>query len=338
MEEPFVVQKVKDYLKRQGWRVFSKVEPKDICGQKIIPDVVAQKGESGDILCVEAKGSLPLHNLMQGIGQAIAYTYYGANIICFAAPSDVEEESLRLVKPITLAKNGKMGLFIVKNDGSVDLKINYKRFDRLTGIRVTTITEKLMYVADLKVKEIGQILNFAYKNRGNYESSTEFMKLIMEYAKEVLPGREFKTEFNKKKMLNNFFITFNHLDLWDHNYHLNKRGDGLRLLFNSNFDEFKDKIGFIILTEGNWLGLINILYDLSQNKYKSMDEYYKELVKEMINKNFQKPTENIEGLSKKMSDRYFRFLKTLDFVESDRKNNRYLIKWNNVIRVLRTGL
>ena len=75
-------------------------------------------------MTVECKGSVELGELVKGIGQCIAHSYYGNNIVCFAIPEDKKEQAILLVNKISVA-GGKIGLFVVKKDGA-HLSRNWK--------------------------------------------------------------------------------------------------------------------------------------------------------------------------------------------------------------------
>jgi len=335
MEEPFVTTSIKSYLKKNGWDVFNKVEPYFFHGQKIIPDIVAIKDK--DLLCVECNGSVELHKLMEGVGQTISYIQYGSNILIFGVPYDNARLARDLVEGIVVLKKGKIGVLSVEKDGSVKEILKYKRFDNSKERKTEAIMNKLMYVADITVDEIGRLLDFAYRHRGSYETSDEFTKLVGSNWQSIFPSRQFKSAKNIKnlKIIKNFFITLEHLGVWDHRRELNETGRKLQLLYVTNKNEFSDKIAYIFLTQGNWLYVLSIINFLAKNKYKSKEDYYLEFTKELIKRNLQKKSNKVETLSKKMNDRFFRLLREWNLINDDNKNKRYFINVSRLLEILR---
>lgn len=327
MEEPDVKNSIINYLDKNRWHIHSKIKPTYIQGIRIIPDIVADKEE--DLMAIECKGSLELDGLISGIGQCISYTNYGSNIVCFAIPKDREKFVLELINNFNLHRSGKVGLFIVDEDNSVNIRIPYKSFklpSKISRIK-KIILEKLAYVADIKIEDIGIILNFAYKNHGNYEDSREFSKLIKQnklklFSKALTP-----------RMISNFMITFNNLRLWDVNYKLNEEGNKLRILFNKKKKDFKSRLAYLLLIEGNWIALLSIMERLSKKNFKKKKNYRLALACSLIKNNFHPPTKKIKGLSEKMWDRFLRFLEEFNFVRWD--NKTYILDWENIVKVIR---
>lgn len=329
MEEPEVVNSIKDHLKKEKWFIHNKIKPGHIHGQKFFPDIVAESKEK-DLLVVECKGSLDLNGLMGGIGQCVTYGTYGANLIYFGIPYDKEKEGIELLNHINIHNKGKIGLFIVNKDNTTKHIIQAKKFklpkqyQALKGI----LLEKLVYIADMKIEQLGAILDFAYNKQGKYEKSTEFVKLIEDSKATVFPGVGLT-----HRMITNFMVTINHLSLWDTNYVLNEEGRRLRDMFKKSKEDFKKRLSYLFLTDGNWLSLLRIMHILSKDNYPKLQIYNENLVKELIKENYLPKSNNVSGLAKKMGDRYHRFLKDFEFIE--KSNNKYIIRWDNIVNILR---
>jgi len=327
MEEATVIKFTMDYLTKQGWEILPSKGGYHFEEYEIVPDIIC-KNEKGEKIFFEAKGS-DFEELKRGIGQVLTYIFY-ADYVCLTVPNDMEKITKKLLTSFKIKEKGKIGLLVVNEDGSVKVSIEPKKLYLKSKI-TPEVQYKLVYFADITLDELGKMIDFAYRHRGEYETATEFNKLMIEKYTEIT-SRKFEKESAKKKMLNNFKISLTHLNLWDKNYQLNSRGKQLRELFEKRKEEFKKRVAYMLLIEGHWIGLLGVIHELSSQNFSSKREYKEKLTEMLIERGFLRKTEKLRTLAMKMDDRFLRFLKELNFVSEN--ENKFIVKWGNVADII----
>jgi hypothetical protein len=338
MEEPEVVKCVKNYLKREGWIVQNTIQAGHLQDEQYIPDILAIK--QGKILVAEAKGSVSLATIITGVGQCIADTLYGGNIVCYAVPEDIAFKARSLIKNIVIGNGGRIGLFVVKKNGEVILDPSWKELKltkSLQNLGRSRLT-KLTFVRDLKIYELGEILKIAFDYRTKYTNQQELAKILVSKKNIAFKNR---TSISKKSAIN-ALITVVNLGLIDSNSQLTSDGLGLRNLFIEDKEKYKDQLAFLLLTKGNWLVLLQVLEELKPiiiSKPKLFTRYTNLVVDKLIEIGILEKEIAREDMARKIRSNHIRWLIDLEIITKwDNKTKQVEINWSKVCRILRSGL
>jgi hypothetical protein len=322
MDEPAVVDAVKKYLSNNGWRLVNNV-PGKIGNERFIPDIVAYK--RGKILSVECKGSLDLEGVTKGVGQCIQHQYYGSNFIYLAVPEDISKQAQMMIKNITLS-GGKIGLLAVKRSHKVDLVIKPKELKLTKELKRLgkNRRQKLAFVRDLKVDELGGILEFASQHKGEYKNKKELEDLLLKNKTKIFPKRK---SISHKSILN-ALITPTNLGLMDEFGNLTDEGETLKDSHKISIEKYKEDLSAYLLINGNWMALLQIIEE-GKLKVKGDINKLADLIEkhELIDEGMSKT-----DYARRVSSQYFKWLKDLDIIKIE--NGTLHVDWIYVIKVL----
>ncbi|MGC8622179.1 MAG: hypothetical protein ACP5U0_09720 [Caldisphaera sp.] len=322
MEEPAVVSAVRRYLSENGWHLINNVSG-ELLGERFIPDIVASK--RGKLLSVECKGSIGLEDIAKGIGQCIEHQYYGSNFIYFAVPEDISEQALMMVKNIILL-GGKIGLLKVKRNRKVEVILNPKELKLTRELKIMgeKRKQKLAFVRDLRIDELGKILDFALRYKGKYRNKKELEKILLKNKNKIFVGRK---SISMKSVLN-ALITPSNLGLIDGFGNLTEEGEALRELYISDRGKYKEALAAYLLINGNWIELLQIVEE-GRLKMREKLATLAELLEKhkLIDESMDKM-----DYAKRISSQYFKWLADLGIIKRE-KDNLY-IDWPYVIQIL----
>jgi len=315
MEEPTVVAVVKRYLSDNGWHLLNVITGK-MGDNEFRPDIFAYK--KGENLSVECKGSVELDEILRGVGQCIEHQYYGSNIIYFAVPEDKKEVAKLLLKNVIIL-GGKIGLLVVKRNHKVDIEIKAKELKLSKELKISgkQRRQKLAFVRDLRVEELGKILEFASQHKQEYKNKKELATLLLKNKEKIFTKRKsvsFKSSLNA-------LITPTNLGLMDNFGNLTDEGEALRESYEDNASRYKDDLSAYLLINGNWLELLRTI---EEGKLKAKGDIDKlanllekyELIEEDMNK---------FDYAKRVSSQYFKWLKELGLIKIE--NNILQVDW-----------
>jgi len=315
MEEPTVVAVVKRYLSDNGWHLLNVITGK-VGDNEFRPDIFAYK--KGENLSVECKGSVELDEILRGVGQCIEHQYYGSNIIYFAVPEDKKEVAKLLLKNVIIL-GGKIGLLVVKRNHKVDIEIKAKELKLSKELKISgkQRRQKLAFVRDLRVEELGKILEFASQHKQEYKNKKELATLLLKNKEKIFTKRKsvsFKSSLNA-------LITPTNLGLMDNFGNLTDEGEALRESYEDNASRYKDDLSAYLLINGNWLELLRTI---EEGKLKAKGDIDKlanllekyELIEEDMNK---------FDYAKRVSSQYFKWLKELGLIKIE--NNILQVDW-----------
>ena len=315
MEEPTVVTAVRRYLSNGGWHLLNVITGK-IGNNEFRPDIFAHK--KGKNLSVECKGSVELDEILRGIGQCIEHQYYGSDIVYFAVPEDKKEVAKLLLKNIIIL-GGKIGLLVVKRNREVYIEIKPKELKLTKELKRSgkQRRQKLAFVRDLRIEELGKILEFASQHKQEYKNKMELATLLLKNKKKIFTKRK---SVSIKSSLN-ALITPTNLGLMDNLGNLTDEGEALRESYENNISHYKDDLSAYLLINGNWLELLRTIEEgkLKANgdvdKLANLLEKY-ELVDEDMNK---------FDYAKRVNSQYFKWLKELGIIKIE--NNILKVDW-----------
>jgi len=186
---------------------------------------------------------------------------------------------------------------------------------------------KLTYVRDMKAEELGKILVFIEENHGRYENKKQLIELLITNFSSIT-GR--KPQKAAKKIVTNFLITLNALELLDSNAQLSIYGKKLSRYFRMDVQKYKDYLGWLVLSKGGWIVILTELDELYKSHYfiKSKDELFQLLCEKLQQNGYIKGRWNLTDI--------FSWLTYLNILKQwDRITKIHQIDWKRVYGLLR---
>lgn len=325
MKEAVVVTYFKKYLLDKGWGVESIVPPAyiDKTNFGYIPDVLAHKGE--DILIAEAKGSEGLRELQTAVGQAVSYYRYGGNIIVIVIPETLQEAMKNILENICFENSGKIGLFVVSNEGKVKEEIAYKRINLSPG-QAQKGKEKirnLTFIRDLKLNELKRLIQKTHSLKKNYNSGKELYSLLGKKGRDfIFKDRKTRGSLTEKSF-SNALITTNNLGITE-NGRLTSLGISLALEVHSD-KVFSLRLIQLLLFNGHFVYILREYENLKNNTAEkvNLDHHsLTQIVHNLNKKNLLKESiKNIDDYVKRMKSNQIQWLKDLKVIDQNDKIN-----------------
>jgi len=330
MKEEHVVSYFKNFLRQEGWKIDNVISATNLESTNFgyIPDVLAHKGN--DILVGEAKGSEGLRELQTAVGQAITYYYSGGNIIVVVVPQDLEKAAKLLLQPISFPKGGKIGLYVVDEQGKVREEISYKRLlltEELKEKGKERLT-RIAFIRDLTVLELKRLLEKIYPIQRKYNSGTDLFRKLSRKDKDHIFKERKTTGGLSPKSFTNVLITTNNLGLTENGI-LTPLGNSFALsAINESFENFKLRLLNLLLTTGNFLTLLREIEFLIETKGNSLNESLTPAVKTLKRRKVLK-INDVDDYVGRLKDNQLKWLAEMNVLTPENK-----IKWHVVCDAL----
>ncbi|MEW6196844.1 MAG: hypothetical protein AB1521_16980 [Bacteroidota bacterium] len=328
MKEDVVVSHFKNYLQKEKWQIENAIPSAHLSNSaySYIPDILAHKGE--DILVGEAKGSEGLRELQTAIGQAITYRHYGANIIVVIVPEDFGNVAKDILQPINFADNGKIGLFVVGNSGSVREEIAYKRIT-LSKSEKEKGKEKLStlaFIRDLRVQELKRLIEKIYLLKRKYHSGAELYYTLKPRDKDYIFSEQSTRGKLTQRSFTNTLITTNNIGLTE-NGKLTPLGISLALTIRNESEErFQLQLLNLLLKKGNYLQILRELNFITEKRKISFDRALPKVVEKLKKRKLlTEKIVSIEDYTSRMKQNQLKWLQELDVITKDNKINWHLV-------------
>lgn len=266
--------------------------------------------------------------MQTGIGQAITYRHYGANIIVVIVPEDYGEVAKNILQPINFIDNGKIGLFIVKNTGKVREEIAYKRLtlspsEKKKGKEKLSI---LTFIRDLRVRELKRLIEKIYFLRREYFSGTELFHILSIRDKNyIFSERSTKGNLTLKSFTNTL-ITTNNLGLTE-NGKLTPLGISFALtILNETDEKFHIQLLNLLLKKGNYLQILRELIFYTGEKNFNFDQALPKVVKRLKRRKLlTEKIVSIEDYTSRMKQNQLKWLRELGVITPDNNINWPLV-------------
>jgi hypothetical protein len=198
--------------------------------------------------------------------------------------------------------------------------------EQLVNIKKRNIVE-ITYVRDMKAEELGKLLAFIEENQGKYANKKQLIGMLTANFSSITCR---KTKKATEKIVKNFLITLNALELLDANGQLTIYGKKLLRYFKMDPQKYKDYLGWLVLSKGGWMVILMELDDLYKSHYfiESKSELLELLSEKLQHDGYIKGRWNLIDL--------INWLIYLDILKQwDKITKVHQIDWKRVYELLR---